>query len=309
MLDLGVIVLRLVQYGAASILLGSALFCFYALPADGPCSAKAYRWSKPLLAISAFVLAAAALLGLATQTAVMAGSIAEGLQPQSLMAVIGGTSLGTAAVVRAAIAFSAVVMLLALRPGRPLWALTALLGLFAAASLAWMGHGAATEGAGRLPHLVADVLHTLAAAGWIGAMVAFVLMIWMPEPTPEHLDATHRALHSFSAIGIILVIALVASGLVNFWFLVGTDVVAALTTPYGQLLALKLVIFAGMLGLAAWHRQHAVPDLGRGLASGKWASERGVSSLRRSLVLEAALGFAVLALVAWLGTLAPPVTV
>ena len=306
MLDLAVIVLRLVQYGAASILAGSALFFVYALPAEGPHSAAARGWTKPLLILSALGLAVAALLGLAAQTAVMAGSIAEGLKAESLMAVLGGMSLGKAAIVRSALACATAALLMLMRPGRHLWALAAFLGLLAAATLAWMGHGAATEGAGYLPHLMADVLHVLAAAGWIGALVAFAFLIWEPEPTHEGLHTTQQALRRFSSAGILFVAALITTGIVNGWFLVGPDVSVALATSYGQLLACKLLLFAAMVVLAALHRQRSVPALGRRLASGGLSPETSIRSLRGSLLIEAIFGFGVLALVAWFGTLSPP---
>jgi putative copper resistance protein D len=309
MLELAVIILRLIQYGAASILAGSALFFVYALPAEGSHSAAARGWAKPLLITAALVLTVAALLGLIAQTAVMAGSIAEGLAAESLMAVLGGISLGKAAVIRAALACTAAVSLIIMKPGRPLWAITAGAGSLSAATLAWMGHGAATEGGGYLPHLIADILHVLAAAGWVGALVAFVLLIRERKPTPGDLHVTHQALHRFSAVGSALVATLIATGIVNGWFLVGADLSTALQTAYGQLLMLKLALFAGMLALAALHRQRSVPALARDHSAEGFSPQAGIVSLQRSLLAEAMLGFGILALVAWLGTLSPPTTV
>ena len=55
MVELAVIVCRLAQYWAASILMGSALFFVYALPSQGPASAASLRWSRPLLWVSAIL--------------------------------------------------------------------------------------------------------------------------------------------------------------------------------------------------------------------------------------------------------------
>ena len=85
----------------------------------------------------------------------------------------------------------------------------------------------------------------------------------------------------------------------NTWFLV--DVANGLQSLYSKLLVLKMVLFAGMFALAARHRQRAVPALTCSLSAG----EDALTSLRRSLAVEGALGFAVLAVVAWLGTLSP----
>src|SRR3546814_15811165 len=43
-------------------------------------------------------------------------------------------------------------------------------------SLAWSGHGAATEGGAGMVHLGADILHLLAAGAWVGALAALLLM-------------------------------------------------------------------------------------------------------------------------------------
>ncbi|WP_315760457.1 CopD family protein [Sphingomonas sp. Y38-1Y] len=74
-------------------------------------------------------------------------------------------------------------------------------------------------------------------------------------------------------------------------------------TLYGQLLLAKLGAFAAMVGLASLNRFRLTPALGSVASSG--AARREIGALRLSLAFEAALGIAVLALVAWLGTLEP----
>ncbi len=303
---LAVIPLRLVQYSAASVLMGSALFFFYALPADGPGSAVELRWPKPLLAGAAVILAVAALLGLVARTVVLAGSLTDALTAESLTAVVTQMDLGKAALARAALAFTAFVYALVVRRGRTLWLGVAVLGTIATATFGWMGHGAATEGGGRALHLAADALHALAAALWLGALVAFVCLVARGRQDFARLSATARALQRFSPLGIALVATLAVTGLVNAWYLVGTNVAAALHDAYGQLLALKLALFAGMLALAALHRQRSVPALVARVSSGMPPRGDALGALRRSLLVEALLGFGILAAVAWLGTLPPP---
>lgn len=306
MTELAVILCRLAQYSAASALMGSALFFVYALPAGGPGSAAELRWPKPLLAGAALLLAAGALLGLVAQTAVLAGSFADALTAESLGAVVTQMDLGKAALARAALAFMALLCVLTVPLGRALWLGAGVLGAVAAATFGWMGHGAATDGAGHGLHLAADVVHALAAALWLGALAAFAGLVAPRRQTFERLAVTAEALRRFSPLGIALVVALAATGLVNAWFLVGREVGAALRDPYGQLLALKLVLFAGMLALAALHRQRSVPTLAARISARMLPQGDALASLRRSLLAEALLGLAVLALVAWFGTLPPP---
>jgi putative copper resistance protein D len=306
--DEAVIALRFLQYGAAAILMGSPLFFLYALPQTGPAAAAGLRWPKPLFAVAAIILLLATAAGLLFQTAGMAGSLTEAVKPESISAVL-GMNLGVSTLVRAPLALLALVVVLIARRGRGLWVGIAALGTAVMASFTWMGHGAATDGAAGWVHLIADVLHSWAAAIWIGALVGFVLLLSSSRGDRVRLKALHRALHRFSAVGTLLVAVLIATGLINSWFLVGLDHVAGLwTTDYGRLLLLKIVLFTGMLGLAAANRFRHTPALGANLG-GEHAGGVTLAQLRRSVVTEALLGFGVLALVAWFGTLAPPVSV
>jgi putative copper resistance protein D len=301
MLEPAVIVLRLLQYTAGSVLMGSALFAVYALPLRGPGSAAESRWPRPLLMAAAAVLAVAAALGLAAQTVVLAGSVGAGLTAEALSAVVGGMSLGMAALVRVLAAAAAFVVLLLARPGRAPWVPVALLGATAVASFGWMGHGVATEGVTGGYHLAADIVHALTAAVWVGALVAFVFLL--RERTD--LATLHGALRRFSRLGVPLVAALLLSGLVNAWFLVGLDGIARLaTTPYGGLLLAKLAMVAAMLALAAANRNRHTPAIESEIA-GVAPDPANLARLRRSITLEAALGLTVLAAVAWFGTLQP----
>ncbi|WP_291838550.1 copper homeostasis membrane protein CopD [Brevundimonas sp.] len=303
MLDVLVILLRLAQYGGAVVLLGTPLFLLYGLRgSDG----LALAWPRPLLIAAAAVVALGSAAALAAQTAVMAGSITEGLKPAALGYMITGTSLGPAFLIRAAVAGLALLLLALARPSRPVWLLVALAGLIVSASFAWTGHGAATEGPGRYVHLTAAILHSWAAAVWLGALAALLILTLRRRPaTPDSDRVLHRALHGFSGVGTASVAVLVLSGLINSWFLVGPDRLAGLlTTPYGLLLTGKLVVFALMLVLAVANRFHLTPDLGRALDD---PEDLGVAVMRlkRSLVMETLLALALLALVAIMGTLAP----
>jgi putative copper resistance protein D len=192
-----------------------------------------------------------------------------------------------------------------LRPGRGLWWTCAGLGAVACASFAWMGHGAATAGSPGLLHLAADILHALATGAWIGALVVFFGLLRRSAQDAGLDRVLYKALHDFSGVGSALVATLVATGLVNSWFLVGPTRLSGLwATPYGQLLSLKLALFAGMLGLAAANRFRHTPALGLAL-DGPRPRDPALKALRRSLAWESGLALAVLGLVAWLGTLAP----
>lgn len=294
MLEAAIVAARLLQYTGATVLFGSSLFFVYALPAEGPGSARETRWTRPLLLASAVVLALGSLLAIAAQASLFAGSFREGLATGALGDVVRYMDLGKAAVVRTGAAVLAMFALTAIARGRSAWLTAAAFGAIAAASLAWMGHAAASDGPSRPVHLVSDVLHVLAACAWLGALAAFVPLVLGAQPRKTLLAALRR----FSAIGPLLVAVLVLTGAVNSWVLVGIENLGTLAqTPYGRVLLAKLGLFAVMLALAAANRLRHTHALAGGAP---------LSAIRWSLAVEAGAGLGVLGLVAWLGTLAPP---
>jgi copper resistance protein D len=308
-METAVVLLRWTQYAAAFVLMGGAAFSLYALPAQGASSAAALGWPRRILCGSAVVLLLTTVLGLIAQTAVVAGSLAAALDLETLGSVLTDMAMGPASAIRATVALLAALLLLAPRPGPAAWFVTALLGAIATASFAWMGHGAATEGAGALLHLGADILHLVSAAIWIGAIAFFIgLAARRGEPDYDQLMAFHVALAGFSGIGSGLVAVLLATGLVNSWFLVGPEGLSGLfSTLYGRLLLLKLTAFGAMLLLAAANRFRLTPALNAALTAPERAPA-AVAELKRSLMIEAGAALTVLALVAWLGRLAPIVS-
>ena len=301
MLELAATGARLLQYIGAAVLFGSSLFFLYALPNSGPASAAQRSWPQPLLVGAAALLALGSVLGLGTQASVLMGSFADGLTRGAIGDVVSYLDLGKAAVVRGLVAAGAFLSLIALRPGRASWLVAASLGGIGAASLAWMGHGAATDGPWKYLHLSSDAIHALAAAAWLGALATFAFLLFDPPPSAERRQALYFALRRFSAVGSLVVSVLVLTGLVNAWVLVGPEQVGNLwASPYGRLLLLKLLLFLAMLMLAALNRFRLTPAFGQSLR------QESLGPLKRSIALEAAAGAGILVLVAWLGTLSPP---
>ena len=115
-------------------------------------------------------------------------------------------------------------------------------------------------------HILADSLHLLAAGAWLGGLVGLLDLIVtsLYRKNASNRQACEAALR-FSMMGYIAVAILVASGLINSWFLVGsfTNLVS---TTCGRLLLLKLTLFAAMVGFAGVNRFVVVPSLVRSSA-------------------------------------------
>ncbi|MEP6831507.1 MAG: copper homeostasis membrane protein CopD [Rhizomicrobium sp.] len=303
MLETAVIVFRFVQYMGAMILFGSSLFFLFTIPQSERIAGAS--WMRPLLASGAAAVLVATLLGLVAQTGVLAGALAEAINPATFKVALTEMSFGRAGVIRIIVSGLTLTAILILRPGRVLGFISAVGGFVVCVSMAWMGHGAATKGAAGLVHLIADIFHLLAVAGWIGALVAFSLMLVQRHSTVAAMGTLARALQRFAGIGAGFVAVILATGLINSYFLVGLEHLQGLwTTRYGELLSLKIILFIAMLAFAARNRLLLAPALEHALNSGE-PSRSALASLRRSILSEAAVAVFVLGLVAWLGTLAP----
>jgi len=95
------------------------------------------------------------------------------------------------------------------------------------------------------------------------------------------------ATRRFSVLGIASVGALVASGAINGWILVGTPT-ALVSSSYGRLLLAKVGIFLVMLSVAAVNRLILTPGILS--PSGPPQQSTLLGRLKRNALIEAALG-------------------
>jgi putative copper resistance protein D len=202
----------------------------------------------------------------------------EALSAASLTVVLGETRFGETWIARAILLAS----LAALAPLRGRIAGTAALTGAAAvlALTAATGHAGAT---GNGFQLIADTVHLFAVGAWIGGLVPFAAAMRRPGAA--------GIAWRFSTLGTICVGLILATGLVNGWYLVGTG--HALTgTPYGRLLLVKLALFLVILTVAGINRFVLVPG-------------QRIGMLRRNAAIEAAFGATIVVIVAALGTMVP----
>ncbi|GGZ31179.1 copper homeostasis membrane protein CopD [Asticcacaulis endophyticus] len=299
---------RFLQYAAASGLFGTAVFFIAFLPKQGDAAASRLGWPRPFLRACAIILLIGAALSLASQAAMMNGVSLSQLDWAAIDIVLTGTSWGAGIGARIGLGLFLLICLFTLPATQRLWWVSAVTGALIMISFAWTGHGAATEGRGAMTHLISDIAHLLAAALWIGALMAFLILLLTTNTQPaHHQKALYEALHGFSGMGTALVAVLVLSGVINSLFLIGLDRLSLITTsPYGLWLLAKLAIFIGMLVLAALNRFQLTPQFEGSLDHAQPGYvDDAVKALRHSLILETAAGMAVLVVVAVLGMLEP----
>lgn len=296
------IALRFALYVDLMLLFGVAFFGLYSLKGQERMSGAVLPFRSMLAgtAVLGAVLSAASML---TMASAMSGEsdFAE-LRPHIEMMVF-ETDVGLAWVVRIVALLTAGLAVMLRAPGFSLW-VAAFAGGIALSSLAWNGHGAMDEGSRRDWHFTVDILHLLVAGAWLGALVAFALMAKITAlQTEARIRLLARAVSRFEVIGAVIVVVITVTGVVNYLFIVGPKLDEVFLSTYGVLLFIKVVLFAGMLVLAALNRFHLGPLLERSLRDGQYTV--AANALRRSVVVELVAAVVIVGLVAWLGTLSP----
>jgi copper resistance protein D len=171
-------------------------------------------------------------------------------------------------------------------------------------ALAWAGHGGADEGIGGDIHVIADAVHLLAAAAWVGALLplAFLFNGARRSSSTTDVAVTLVATLRFSTLGVISVGTLLVTGLVNTWFLAGT-IPALVGTDYGHLLLVKIALFLAMVCVAAVNRTNLTARLAGAPTSA--SAHITLRQLARNSIVETAFGLLILVVVSVLGTMPP----
>jgi len=298
------IALRLALYLDMAAAFGVAMFGVYALGRDGQSSAISQRY-RAFVGASAAIGIALSMWGMAILARVMSGaqSYAE-LSMHIFEMLITGTHMGVAWCIRIlALMICLLISIVKLNSALrfPVMAISSGVGL---ATLAWAGHGAMDDGVRGYIHLTSDITHLWAAGAWVGALLAFLMLaVSKPGTTHDSVEVLSRTSSGFAQIGTLIVVALVVSGTLNYLLIAGPALDPLYSTLYGRLLTGKLLLFGGMLALAAVNRFRLSPSLEASLKTGN--HKQAVVKLRQSLFMEATLAILVLAGVAWLGILAP----
>jgi copper resistance protein D len=283
---------RAIHFAATATVMGALLFqyliaepAFRATSIAGSPGVQAHRAG---LAIILWIGLALAVLSGAAWLLALAAKLGDGVA----WVLLTKTQFGHLWIARA---FLTVLLFGGLWRGRQ--KLTAVATMCLMGSLAWSGHAAGSSGAIGDIHLIADVLHLLAAGAWLGGLLPLSLLFGMAlrQADPALASALPIATRRFSTLGLSSVGTLFATGLVNSWALVGS-LPTLLATDYGRLLLLKIALFVVMVAIAAVNRARLTPKLPKTDA---------VRRLDRNTRVELALGLAIIAIVSVLGVLSP----
>lgn len=304
--DTALPVVRALVYADLLTLFGLTLFGLYGL--GTPQEAIQLVRLRSRTCLLATLGLAASLMHIVAMAAAMAGAESLAIAGEAAASLVTANGIGPAWLLRIAALVLVLPAALAL-PSRPRPALHLIAGCSAVAlaTLPWAGHGSMSSGGAGWLHLVADILHLLAAGGWIGALVALLILLLEPQVAPDQarMARLDRALRTFSSMGTVLVVTILVTGIVNVGSIVGWGHVTGLPrSAYGRLLIAKVGLFLFMLGLASANRFWLTPALSH--ARNETDVQMALRALRFSVALETMAALLVLMLVAALGMLAPP---
>jgi copper resistance protein D len=305
--------IRAVHFAATIVAAGAVIFeVMVAAPAvavaAGIADPAVTRWRKGWTRLVWASLAVAALSGaiwlVLLASAIYAAPVAQVWRDGGIWTVAAETRFGQVSLARLAAAalLAAALPVISRSPARdptrgPWRAGAVAVAVGILIGPAWTGHAGATPGvAGEFP-LAADALHLLAAGAWLGGLVplAMLLAAAARQKDPRWAGVIAIAVRRFSLLGVISVAALLASGIANSCYQVGTFNNLFATT-YGQLVLLKIALFAAMIALACLNRFYLTPRL---------ATAGAVRRLYHTSLAESGLGFAAVAVVGFLGAMAP----
>ena len=299
------VVSRLIQFAAAIVVFGCGAFRLYGLGIDtATITASALAafdsWFWRVTTVGAIAALLSALCVMFATTANMAGSAAAALDPDTIGKVLFGTAFGRVWCWHLLFAALTIGVCLAtnLRWRMPAILVVTLLLLL---SLGWVGHAVEGQGATKLVHEINQMLHLLAAGLWLGGLLplAWLLGRARSQSGTAWISVARDVVPRFSQMGYAAVGLLAMTGALNTLLLVGSTH-ALVGTPYGRLLALKILLFLAMVTIALFNRFRLLPRLHR-----EPQPSATIVALTRSVLFEQGLGLAILAVVSVLGTWPP----
>jgi len=238
---------------------------------------------------AASTLTVVALLQLAVQLRALDGAGPDGLIGAT--GILTGSQWGWAWMLKVATATIAAAAFAAVRrPQNRAWLVAGVASVAAVLSVALSGHAVV------VPQLVvatviAHVVHAVAAAGWLGTLLA-IAVVGLPHAF--RLDRDDRwtvvadIVHAFSPAALAFAGVTVAAGVFMSWTHL-PDLESLWTSEYGRLLLIKLGLVAGTAATGAYNWLRVRPSLG---------AQAGARRLRRSAASELAIAALVLAVTA-----------
>lgn len=229
---------------------------------DNPWFARLER-TLPWLAITLLL----GLLGLLATTTAQVTGVAENVwRPGAWLEFLQKTRIGFIWTARATLALLLFGVALYIRfSPRARWryVLCATVAALTLAVKSFTSHSAAEEQS--VTAILPYALHIVLASVWFGGLLAFLTVLFAATGKRSRKEANRsgiQTLKHFSAIALPVMVAVVATGLVVSYRMMGTIYAALFSTSYGWILNTKIALLAVILVIAARARLVWLPSLG-----------------------------------------------
>ena len=281
--DTVLLVVRFVHFWAVFGLFGTALFGLYAGSAAHALVGPKLGGPVALMSVAAL---ASGIVWLLVEAAHFGGDWGAAADADTLSAMMFETGFGKLWLWRLLLAV-ALLPIVTMERGPARDGLLIAVSAMLAGSLGLTGHAAMDTGWRGMVHQTNHALHLLAVGAWIGGLLPLARLLADRSARDLRADALHR----FSTAGIIAVGVILLTGILNATLIAGSPI-PSLGTAWGRTFAVKLVLVAIMIAAALVNRLVLMPGA------------RYVA-IARLVMVEQALGLAVLAAASLLGTLPP----
>ena len=238
---------------ATAFLAGLAPFAAVVwLPASGQ-SAAGRAAIRPFGVLAGGLLLALALAGVAELSTYAVRASGDSLSTELFWQTLFDSRVGAVWLARLSMALLAAAVIAAAAGSGRTWPWWAAVGTSAMLlmTLTGLSHAAAT---GRLLPLVADWIHAMAAAVWMGGLLGFAVALcsgaFRGLAPDSRTKLRERSVRRFSAVATCAVVVLAGTGLYAAVLHVPNPQ-ALLATPYGRALIAKLVLLSVLLGVGA----------------------------------------------------------
>jgi putative copper resistance protein D len=303
------VIARWIHFASVFVLFGSAFFWFY-MPREHSLAhpgqmEKALSATTIMLRIAAPVAAISGVAWMALVLINMTSDLHSIFDLENWRLYFFETPVGTVSIIR--LVLFAIALVLAFLPwhGRVWYSSLLHIGALLLISQAWLGH-AAEGGAGLYGAIMITVyaVHALATGSWVGGLPPLLIALVEQRRFDPYKarECTLDILSRFSAMAMVAVTLLVASGITNAGFRVAGSFGKLFYTEYGDALLTKIAVVSAMLALAYFNRFIFMPRLRAGTLKGA----NYIVRLGHSVTLELALGVLVLGAAAVLGITPPP---
>ncbi len=265
--------------------------------------------SGRMLAGAAVIALTATILSLIIQAFTVAGSSSLTNIAGQAFTIVSSTRFGAywafrMATVLAAICASTVI--LRTKQSRASWSLVLSIGLLLSLSTSLTSHNAAASTYFPLLNLLSDWIHLVAVGAWVGGLAFLALAVLALKNMKARFLA--ELIRRFSSVALVSVGVIGLTGLYNLLLEVGS-LFALFSTSYGQILLVKLCIFAPMIIFGGINQFALYGHIARANSKSRRAGKRPVGRLfnlfRISVRSEITLGIILLLVVGVLTASSP----